>query len=181
MEQIVTIIHICTALALIVFILLQQGKGAEAGASFGAGASQTIFGSQGTGSLLTRITAILACTFFITSLILGYLAIHLNKAKSIDELLEIAPQTQPSSGSNTEIQKEREIEKETKSTTGTQSITGTHSTNKAESPTETATQKLPSDNEKGASAKKSNHPLSGKENNDIPKLPESQLPSSSSD
>ncbi len=94
MEQIVTIIHICAALALIGFILLQQGKGAEAGASFGAGASQTIFGSQGTGSIMTRITAILATTFFLTSLALGYISLHHNKPISIDKLVDKVSQAQ---------------------------------------------------------------------------------------
>lgn len=158
MEQIVTIIHICTALALIVFILLQQGKGAEAGASFGAGASQTIFGSQGTGSLLTRITAILACTFFVTSLILGYLAIHVNKAKSIDELLEIAPQTQSSSHTNTEA--------ETQTTTDMTTQTGIQ------------TEKNASD--KTVVNKKTSQSLPSKEDPDVPKLPINQIPSNSS-
>ena len=55
------------AAAIIALILLQQGKGAEAGASFGAGASQTVFGSQGGGNFFTRATAIFAAIFFITS------------------------------------------------------------------------------------------------------------------
>lgn len=88
MELIVKVIHIFAALGLIGFILLQQGKGAEAGASFGAGASQTIFGSQGTGSLMTRITAIFATIFFITSLALGYLALHKTQQTSLDKLVD---------------------------------------------------------------------------------------------
>lgn len=104
MEQIVTVIHILIALALVGFILLQQGKGAEAGASFGAGASQTIFGSQGTGSILTRITAMLATGFFITSLILGYFALHRNQPTSIDQLINKAKETSTQhSGGMTDI------------------------------------------------------------------------------
>ncbi|MFZ0155781.1 preprotein translocase subunit SecG, partial [Pseudomonas sp.] len=53
---------------------LQQGKGAEAGASFGAGASNTVFGSQGSATFLSKFTAILAASFFLTALGLGYFA-----------------------------------------------------------------------------------------------------------
>ncbi|WP_163832346.1 preprotein translocase subunit SecG [Spartinivicinus ruber] len=76
METLVLIGHVLAALALIGLILLQQGKGAEAGASFGGGASQTIFGSQGAGNFLTRVTAILATVFFITSFSLALFAKH---------------------------------------------------------------------------------------------------------
>ncbi|NKB46633.1 MAG: preprotein translocase subunit SecG [Legionellales bacterium] len=74
MYQIVLIIHVAIAVALISLVLLQQGKGASMGAAFGAGASQTVFGSQGSASFLMKITAILAASFFVTSLSLGYLA-----------------------------------------------------------------------------------------------------------
>ncbi|OGT30122.1 MAG: preprotein translocase subunit SecG [Gammaproteobacteria bacterium RIFCSPHIGHO2_12_FULL_35_23] len=74
MQQIILIIHVAFALALIILILLQQGKGATVGASFGAGASQTIFGSQGAGSFMMKITAFFALVFFITSLVLGHFA-----------------------------------------------------------------------------------------------------------
>jgi len=90
MQQIILIIHVLTAIGLIAFILLQQGKGAEVGASFGSGASQTLFGSQGSGNFLTRATAILVAIFFITSLALGYLASHHAKPKDLDELLKHA-------------------------------------------------------------------------------------------
>ncbi|WP_342455204.1 preprotein translocase subunit SecG [Spartinivicinus poritis] len=76
METLILIGHVLAALALIGLILLQQGKGAEAGASFGGGASQTIFGSQGAGNFLTRVTAILATVFFITSFSLALFAKH---------------------------------------------------------------------------------------------------------
>lgn len=87
MEHVVLFIHIIASVALIAFILIQQGKGAEVGASFGAGASQTLFGSQGSGSFLTRTTAILVTIFFLTSLALGYLASHHTRVKNIDELM----------------------------------------------------------------------------------------------
>ena len=74
METLVLILHILVALGMIVLILLQQGKGAEAGASFGAGASNTVFGATGSANFLTKSTAILTTIFFITSLFLAYTA-----------------------------------------------------------------------------------------------------------
>src|SRR5690606_17956001 len=64
------------AIALVGLILIQQGKGAETGASFGAGASGTVFGSQGSATFLGRLTAALATVFFLTSLGLAYYASH---------------------------------------------------------------------------------------------------------
>lgn len=74
MEKLVLIVHVLIALSIIGLILLQQGKGAEAGASFGAGASQTVFGSQGSGNFFSHLTAILATVFFVTSFGLAILA-----------------------------------------------------------------------------------------------------------
>ena len=74
METLILIVHVLAAAAVIGLILLQQGKGAEAGASFGSGASQTVFGSQGTGSFMSRTTAILATIFFVTSFSLAIVA-----------------------------------------------------------------------------------------------------------
>jgi len=88
MEQIVLVIHVIAALAVISFVLLSQGKGADVGASFGSGASQTVFGSQGSGNFLSRLTAFAVALFFITSLTLGYFAFHHMKGQSIDELLK---------------------------------------------------------------------------------------------
>ena len=61
-------------MGIIAFVMMQQGKGADAGASFGSGASQTVFGSSGSGNFLSRTTAILATLFFVTSLVLGIYA-----------------------------------------------------------------------------------------------------------
>lgn len=84
MEKLVLIVHILTALAIIVLILLQQGKGAAAGASFGSGASQTVFGSEGSGSFFTRATAIFATLFFCTSF--GLAIIAKNSSTAIDDI-----------------------------------------------------------------------------------------------
>lgn len=67
-------LHIIIAIIMIGFILLQHGKGADAGASFGAGAAGTVFGAAGSANFMTRATAILATVFFITSLGLAWYA-----------------------------------------------------------------------------------------------------------
>jgi len=72
MSSIILSIHVIIAVLLIGLILVQHGKGADAGAAFGSGASSTVFGSQGSASFLTRLTAGLATAFFITSLVLAY-------------------------------------------------------------------------------------------------------------
>ena len=74
LETVVVVFHLLGALGVVALVLLQQGKGADAGASFGAGASNTVFGSQGTSTFLSKFTAILAAGFFMTSLGLGYFA-----------------------------------------------------------------------------------------------------------
>ena len=74
MESLIIVIHILSAVAIIGLVLIQQGKGADMGASFGSGASQTIFGSAGTGNVLTKSTTWLAVLFFITSLSLAVVA-----------------------------------------------------------------------------------------------------------
>ena len=74
MVQVLLIAHLLIALAIIALVLMQQGKGAEAGASFGAGASQTIFGSSGSWNFFSRMTAIFAALFFVTSISLAVLA-----------------------------------------------------------------------------------------------------------
>lgn len=74
-ETLVVIAHVVIAVALVGLVLIQQGKGADAGAAFGGGgASQTVFGSQGSGSFLTRVTAMLAIIFFVTSFSLAVFA-----------------------------------------------------------------------------------------------------------
>lgn len=92
LQTIATVSHVFLAVAIIALVLLQRGKGADAGAAFGAGASGTVFGSRGTTSFLSRTTAILATLFFLTSLGLAYLAGQRTEPGSI---LERAPMTAP--------------------------------------------------------------------------------------
>ena len=73
MYEALLVIFLIVAIALVGLIMLQQGKGADMGASFGAGASATLFGSTGSGNFMTRMTGILAALFFIISLVLGNL------------------------------------------------------------------------------------------------------------
>ena len=86
MEKVILVIHLLIAFAIIGMILLQQGKGADAGASFGAGASQTLFGSGGTWNFFSKTTAILATLFFATSFGLAIIA---KNSAGIDE--EVLP------------------------------------------------------------------------------------------
>jgi preprotein translocase subunit SecG len=74
MYQLIILIHVFAAVFIVALVLVQQGKGATMGAAFGSGASQTVFGSRGSGSFLFRITVGLAVIFFATSLALNYLA-----------------------------------------------------------------------------------------------------------
>lgn len=83
-ENLVLVVHVCLAIGLVGFVLIQRGKGADAGASFGGGASQTVFGSGGSGNFLTRTTAVLATGFFLTSFGLAYIAKQ--KAEGLDDL-----------------------------------------------------------------------------------------------
>ena len=74
MEQIVLVVHLLVAMSIIGLIMLQQGKGADMGASFGAGASQTLLGSDGSGNVLTRATSWLVVLFFASSFGLAMIA-----------------------------------------------------------------------------------------------------------
>ena len=71
MYEALLVVFLIVAIGLVGLIMLQQGKGADMGASFGAGASATLFGSSGSGNFMTRMTALLATLFFIISLVLG--------------------------------------------------------------------------------------------------------------
>ncbi|MBV8803338.1 MAG: preprotein translocase subunit SecG [Gammaproteobacteria bacterium] len=74
MYQFVSIIHVLDAVCLILLVLVQQGKGATTGAAFGSGASQTVFGSRGSGSFLLKITIGFVIIFFATSITLNRMA-----------------------------------------------------------------------------------------------------------
>jgi len=68
----ILVVHVLLAFVIVALVLLQRGKGAEAGAGFGSGASGTVFGARGTSTLFSRLTAVFAALFFATSLTLAY-------------------------------------------------------------------------------------------------------------
>lgn len=74
MQQLILILHVLVAVCLVSLVLIQHGKGADMGAAFGSGASNTMFGSAGSTPFLMKITILLAAIFFATSLSLGYLS-----------------------------------------------------------------------------------------------------------
>ncbi len=83
MQIILTVVHLFLALGIIGLVLMQHGKGADAGAAFGSGASGTVFGAQGASNFLSRTTAILAALFFVTSIALGYFAMKQDGGRDI--------------------------------------------------------------------------------------------------
>ena len=76
--SVLTIVLVIVAVLLIGLILLQQGKGADAGAAFGSGASGTVFGAAGSGNFLSRATWVLAAIFFLLAIVMAYVARHNN-------------------------------------------------------------------------------------------------------
>jgi preprotein translocase subunit SecG len=90
MYEIILMIHVTIAAALIGMVLMQQGKGGMGALGGAGGGSQTLFGSQGSGNFFTRVTAILATAFFITSLTLSGIAVQRSKAARAAEL-PVAP------------------------------------------------------------------------------------------
>tara|TARA_Y100000768_G_scaffold312971_1_gene247666 strand:- start:815 stop:1126 length:312 start_codon:yes stop_codon:yes gene_type:complete len=74
MQSLILVIHVILAILLIALILVQQGKGADAGAAFGSGASSTVFGARGSATFMTKFTTFIAIAFFVTSLSLAYFA-----------------------------------------------------------------------------------------------------------
>ncbi|BDH44465.1 preprotein translocase subunit SecG [Salmonella enterica subsp. enterica serovar Choleraesuis] len=102
MYEALLVIFLIVAVALVALVMLQQGKGADMGASFGAGASGTLFGSSGSGNFMTRMTGILAAVFFILSLVLGNLNSNkTNKGSEWENLTQPkSEQTQPATPSS---------------------------------------------------------------------------------
>lgn len=103
MDALVLVVHVVISLLLVGLILIQHGKGADAGAAFGGGgggASASLFGSQGSASFLSRSSAILATVFFITSLSLAYLAGNTERVQSVTDSVVVE---QPASESPADL------------------------------------------------------------------------------
>jgi len=95
MSLLLIVIHVVVCVALIMIVLLQTGKGADMGAAFGGGGSQTLFGSTGASTFLSKATTVAAIVFMLTSLALAYLSSH----RTSDSIMETttAPIEQPAS------------------------------------------------------------------------------------
>ncbi|MFY8273178.1 preprotein translocase subunit SecG [Pseudoalteromonas sp. SSDWG2] len=103
MYEILLVIYLIVALALIGFVLIQQGKGADMGSSFGAGASATVFGSSGAGNFMTKTTTLLATVFFVLSIVLGNLTAGQIKKTDEWENLQAAPAVETVSEAANEV------------------------------------------------------------------------------
>jgi preprotein translocase subunit SecG len=103
LRLILTCVQVFTAFAIVGLVLLQRGKGAEAGAGFGAGASGTVFGARGATTALSRATAVFAAIFMVNSLALAYLGTASTKREEaqktiLDEAASTRPKTAPGAG-----------------------------------------------------------------------------------
>lgn len=111
MYQVILLIHVFAAVCIVALVLVQQGKGATMGAAFGSGASQTVFGSRGSGSFLFRITISFVAIFFITSIGLNYIATKAYKTQNNQTLTmpilpvkkELAIPPAPPAGNSTQV------------------------------------------------------------------------------
>ena len=114
MRDIILVIDVVAAMGLVGLVLLQQGKGADMGAAFGSGASQTLFGSRGSANFLTRTTAILAVIFFSANLALAWFATQQTVSSSVTQSVTVeqpaAPQV-PAAGAAPEAPKAPEVPK----------------------------------------------------------------------
>jgi preprotein translocase subunit SecG len=99
MSQILIIVHLVVSVALIMIVLLQTGKGADMGAAFGGGSSQTLFGSTGASTFLSKLTTAAAIVFMLTSLALAYYSSHRTKGSIMtDSRPPIEEQALPQTG-----------------------------------------------------------------------------------
>lgn len=106
--NILLIVQIVVSVAMIALILMQHGKGADAGAAFGSGASGTVFGSRGSGNFLSRTTAILATVFFVNCIALAWMVSNrtINAPTSIMDSVPastIAPEVPAAAPTNSEV------------------------------------------------------------------------------
>ncbi len=89
MQIALNVFHLFLAIGLVGLVLIQHGKGADAGAAFGSGASATVFGARGSASFLSRVTAVLATLFFLTSMALAYFASQVGEPEGLMEGVEV--------------------------------------------------------------------------------------------
>ncbi len=117
MQTVVLVLFVLNAVTLVAIVLLQQGKGADAGAAFGSGASATVFGSRGSSSFLSRFTAVLATTFFTLAIVLAYMGQSQEAPQSLTErmpLTDYSAEPQPAEdAAPVELEQVEEPEPET--------------------------------------------------------------------
>lgn len=105
LQTVLMIVQVLVAIVLIGIILLQHGRGADAGAAFGSGASATVFGARGSSTFLSKTTTVLAALFLANSLMLGYLAAQVSQApRSVMEEHVANHGAAPTGGEATELQ-----------------------------------------------------------------------------
>ena len=105
MSVFLIIIHVIVCIALIMIVLLQTGKGADMGAAFGGGSSQTLFGSTGASTVLSKATTVAAIVFMLTSLILAYMSGHTTKSSIMTKTKVPVEQTSTTSPPQAETPK----------------------------------------------------------------------------
>lgn len=128
MSAIVVILHVIVCLALILIVLLQTGKGADMGAAFGGGGSQTLFGSTGASTFLSKATTIAAIVFMVTCFTLAYMSTN-QRSKSIiteSETIEVTavPQAEKNEMNDmdtTEGAKAEDVKKQIETSEGSES------------------------------------------------------------
>lgn len=101
MQALLLVIHVLLAVSLIALVLIQHGRGADAGAAFGSGASATVFGARGSASFLTKITTLLAIGFFANSLALAYMSASQPEEASLMERVRIEQSESDAGAANT--------------------------------------------------------------------------------
>ena len=102
-QTILLAVHLLLSFGIIGLVLLQRGKGADAGAGFGSGASGTVFGARGSSTFFSKTTAVLATCFFVTSLGLAYMASHRVGGNAPQSLLDKVPATAPAPVTTTPV------------------------------------------------------------------------------
>ena len=95
MQTVLNVFHLFLAVGLVGLVLIQHGKGADAGAAFGSGASATVFGARGSASFLSRATAVLAALFFLTSMALAYFASQTGEPEGLMDRVEVPAAPKP--------------------------------------------------------------------------------------
>ncbi|TNF87951.1 MAG: preprotein translocase subunit SecG [Gammaproteobacteria bacterium] len=108
LNSILLVVQVLLSISLIALILLQHGKGADAGAAFGSGASATVFGARGSGNFLSRMTTIIAILFFIVCLALAYISSNRVAPDSVTGSVT-AQEIEPAPAAETEVMQEADL------------------------------------------------------------------------